>query len=856
MKKIATVLFTLAVCRFTFAADAADTFQNYHGGNYIESSAELNVLAEKNNSEALYSLAQMNLYGFGVQKNPTKALELMTKSATLKYLPAELYLGNYYFQEKHDVPTALLWYKHAADADHSDAQIFVALAYLNGYGTKINKDTARKYFIMAAKKKIPIAQFELAQVFFENKHAVDKKMARIWLMKAAENNYPDAQYQVGVMLYTGNQYDKDERQGKEWLQKAEKNGHMNAKKFLADLITQNTVTEPQKQASSLSPEQQWQALNTLLNNVHISLKNPFVATAGNDALTKTPQLVPISKTSIVRADFSVIKPNEIPMDSVISYLSKIDYIQQKPPFYFPIYPFVFPSNTSDYQQAFTTLQRQIEFGHPKSFFLLGQMYDQGLGVEKNGQHAFDLFMKSAEFGYLKAEYMVGIYYLKGCVVQKNPQTAIAWLAKAALHGSQPAQFVLGSIYEFGWGKQHRPNAIAKNPIISQAMYSLAAQTGSAIAQYRLAQLYASGILNPDNNNEIEKSNIAMAYPLFISAAKQNIPQAKIALSYFYAKPNQPKNIQENAFAIAEKAADEGNSNAALIAAIMYDRGIGIDQSHRKAMRYYKKLADTRNAIAEFMLGTYYYLDKDNAKAIALLEKSAEQGDAYALYNLAVLSQKNIYQPPGKDYLTLLQKASQQKFNKATLLLADDYLMNAHDTESMKKAADIYHQLAEKQEATAELKLGYMYENGIYFNKNMAKAQEGYLLSAKHNNPIAQYLIGMNYQLGKGAERNVNEAITYYTRSAAQNYLPAQVALGFVYELDKHDYQQALQWYVKAADCHNPQAQYNLGLMYEYGKGVKIDTKKSHALFKEAVKNGYTPTDANAKMAAQNAGPSR
>lgn len=850
MKRTATFTLALLLANVCFS-NPGISFENYHSGHYAAANTELTELAKKNNSEALFYLANMNLYGFGIKRNPQAGLELMIRSAKLKFLPAILYLGNYYFQQKHDLITALDWYKQA---DNANAQLFVGLAYLNGYGTKKNVDIARKYIILAAKSGIPMAEYELAVMFFDSKHASDKKIAMLWLKRSAEKNYADAEYLLGTMLYTGTNFDKDQSAGIEWLQKAIKQGHKEAQTFLTASQTPGSTVKAMiptdTTPTQLSNDQQWSALNTLLNKANVTLNNATVATAANDEVTKTPTLVMISKSSIVQPNFSIITPKEIPMGEIILYVSKLDYAQQKPVQDFPSYSFIMPAGTSTYQEAYNLLSQQAKFGNPLSLFLLGQMYEQGLGVEKNNQTAFNYFLQSAEQNYLKAQYMVGIYYLQGKAVEKNPQLAINWLAKSALHGSAEAQFVLGSIYEYGI---HSGN-IPKDPSVTQGMYSLAAEAGFSLAENRLAQLYASGTLNPNHNSEVQKSDLATAFRLFQTAANRGIENAKISLAYFYAEPHQGQFFNQQALTMAEKMAEQDNPNADLLLAILYDRGIGTSESHRKAMKYYKKLLNSNNAIAEFMLGTHYYLDNEMPEAIALLEKSAAQGNAYALFNLAILSHKNQYQQSGQDYIALLTKAANSNLNRASLLLADHYLMDSNDPAAIRQAATIYQQLAEKQDSTAELKLGYMYEQGIFFEKNFNKANEWYQRSANHNNPVAQYLLGNLFQFGKGVDRNINQAIQYYLKSAAQNYVPAQVALGFIYEQEKHDYSKAREWYTKAAEANNPEAQYDLSLMYEYGKGVEINPRKSHQLYKEATQNGFdfatinqTPTSPGADL---------
>src|SRR6266568_4148392 len=74
------------------------------------------------------------------------------------------------------------------------------------------------------------------------------------------------------------------------------------------------------------------------------------------------------------------------------------------------------------------------------------------------------------------------------------------------------------------------------------------------------------------------------------------------------------------------------------------------------------------------------------------------------------------------------------------------------------------------------------------------------------------------------------ALQEWSPLAQQGNTAAQYNLGLLYEYGYgvlQDYQQAAQWFRRAAEQGNPWAQYNLGSMYEYGKGVPKDDIQAH-----------------------------
>ena len=96
-------------------------------------------------------------------------------------------------------------------------------------------------------------------------------------------------------------------------------------------------------------------------------------------------------------------------------------------------------------------------------------------------------------------------------------------------------------------------------------------------------------------------------------------------------------------------------------------------------------------------------------------------------------------------------------------------------------------------------------------------------------------------------RDYVKAVEWYEKAANQGNADAQHTLGLLYYLGEsvgRDYVQAAQWYEKAASQGNADAQYNLGMMYYHGEGVIHDREKSCGLWKmSAEQNDESATEA-------------
>ena len=91
------------------------------------------------------------------------------------------------------------------------------------------------------------------------------------------------------------------------------------------------------------------------------------------------------------------------------------------------------------------------------------------------------------------------------------------------------------------------------------------------------------------------------------------------------------------------------------------------------------------------------------------------------------------------------------------------------------------------------------------------------------------------------------AIKEYTSLAKQGNVYAQYNLGLMYDLGKgvaKDEVQAVAWYQKAAEQDYASAQFNLGLMYNLGKGVAKDEVQAVAWYQKAAEQGIADAQYN------------
>jgi uncharacterized protein len=92
-----------------------------------------------------------------------------------------------------------------------------------------------------------------------------------------------------------------------------------------------------------------------------------------------------------------------------------------------------------------------EKGDPGAQYLLGDLYAEGKGVERNDATAFMWYQRAANQGEPRAQYNLGASYAEGAGVRKSDVDAAKWFQRAANQGMPFAQLNLGLLYAAGNG---------------------------------------------------------------------------------------------------------------------------------------------------------------------------------------------------------------------------------------------------------------------------------------------------------------------------------------------------------------------------------------------------------------------
>lgn len=194
------------------------------------------------------------------------------------------------------------------------------------------------------------------------------------------------------------------------------------------------------------------------------------------------------------------------------------------------------------------------------------------------------------------------------------------------------------------------------------------------------------------------------------------------------------------------------------------------------------------------------------------------------------------------------KAAEQNYIRAQVTLAEFYLKGVGVKQDYKKAMEWYHKAQTHSIFRNYLLNGAYYYNdeevtcntawvwdnpGCFFddihdlvsssNKKYSELIEWYRAAEEKNDSSAQFKIGRLYYYG---------FYTYYIIDYG-SYYTSNYGYDLFCKVIK-DSQEALKWYLKAAEQNHAEAQFHVGILYATGRGTKRDPEMAERWFNKAV----------------------
>lgn len=242
----------------------------------------------------------------------------------------------------------------------------------------------------------------------------------------------------------------------------------------------------------------------------------------------------------------------------------------------------------------------------------------------------------------------------------------------------------------------------------------------------------------------------------------------------------------------------------------------------------------------------------HAQTFTELKKSAENGNLVSQYQLGLYYQQNNKQELAVRWF---QSASIQGFQAAQFSLALCLINGKGITEDKNLGINWAMKSAKQGFPFAQEFLATSYSAGYILNKDSQEAFNWWLRLA-NNSQIqefpnipghlellqeAQFEVGLCYAQGNGVAKDEKEALEWFTKASQLGNINAEYALGYAYMNGlgtKQDYQQAIKHYNIAANNGNIQSQFFLALLYHDGEGTKRNPNVAFNWMKKAADQGF------------------
>ncbi len=261
----------------------------------------------------------------------------------------------------------------------------------------------------------------------------------------------------------------------------------------------------------------------------------------------------------------------------------------------------------------------------------------------------------------------------------------------------------------------------------------------------------------------------------------------------------------------------------------YDVGVAAYKRghYQVAMSDFDKRANQRDPIAQFCLGFMY----DNGKGVA---KDTEKAKEW--YRNAITQNY----APALNNRGVIHVRMYERFVRTQPELAK---------EQIAKAVKFIQEAATQGNPTAQYNLGILSNRGHGEDSDTKTAVEWIKLAASQGYVPAQNKLAHLYQNGLwGVGKHLGKAVEWYTKAASSDwrgdsYSPAQYNLAIMYYYGKgvtQNFEASKIWCFDAASQSFPSAQYFIGFMYHNGEGLAKNLKRAVDWYTKASKRGYAP----------------
>ncbi|EDY85185.1 Sel1 repeat family [Verrucomicrobiia bacterium DG1235] len=524
-------------------------------------------------ARASYLLGMMYAEGYSVVKDNAKSIELMIQSSNGGDVLATLYLSIEYARGEmveRDIERSKRYFEMVdLQAFDSVRRSFQSIL-LEGVDDVIKKDIediadslSETFTESIFKSQIILAKdsMDVDSEFF------DPRLAESLLTIASSSNYKEAQYLLGYLYAAGLLGEPDYEKALPWMEKAAEKGWSMARYNFAVMLANGLGIEVDNARSRKLLDE---AAASGMYYAQLVLDGDEGARFVSDRedLERAKEL---EKTD-VRAAYAMTRRREkgwlVSRESNLAKLSKA-YL------------------------------RQAKLKYVRSQHMYGKFNYSGKGVEIDYKEALRFLSLSANRGYSDSYFYLGYMYSEGLGVGMDSDKGFYWYDRAVEAGDASASTYnnLGVVYEYGNG---RPKDLVK----ACEMYEKAAELDSKKGLFNLAVLREKGLGS--------KKNMEEAVRLYSKSADLGYLKAAKRLMELYRWNSQWRDVDEMVYWL-ERSAELGEHSAMLEMSERYFKGIDVPKSQAKALGWASQYMQNETYLIHYgvrLLVSDIFLDED------------------------------------------------------------------------------------------------------------------------------------------------------------------------------------------------------------------------------------------------------
>ena len=288
-------------------------------------------------------------------------------------------------------PEEVAQLKAKAEDGNLDAQLSLARAYEVGNGVPKSDQQAAKWYRAAAEKGNAKAENSLGGMYRSGRGVnQDKVEAVVWYRKAARQNDPSAMFNLGTAYYNGDGVGMDDVAAFAWF-----------------LLAQNFGSRPAIDAVKRMTEEAGNRQTNAFEKI-------------GDMYQKGDDL-PESYNAAVNWYRKAAENGEARVQVKLANLLLHD-----------------PTGTPNYNEVHRLCEKAAKQNSPTGAYCVGELYEQGLGLERDLPKAAAWFSEAAKMGLADAALRLGEMYWKGEGLKQDKISAYEFMYLASVAGMPEA----------------------------------------------------------------------------------------------------------------------------------------------------------------------------------------------------------------------------------------------------------------------------------------------------------------------------------------------------------------------------------------------------------------------------------